>query len=190
MADFVRQVAKYMFTNELKNSVVPHIVNKDDEQFASTHVISPTGQELSRVFVCGTLTEVEDIGADTSYYRARLVDQTGAIAVYAGEYQPEAVAAIEDVEIPAYVGVVGKINLFETPDKTIIPSIRAESVFVIDEDTIRTWSFMAARNLITYIDDPTIEVEPKALAEAHYGDQNAEYKEMAIKALEYLLNGE
>lgn len=190
MADFKREVARYMFTNELKNSVVPHVVNQDDEQFSSTHVISPTGQEISRVFVCGTLTEVEDVGADTAYYKARLVDPTGAIAVYAGEYQPDAVAAIEAIQVPEYIGVVGKINLFTTPDKTVIPSIRAEDVFVVDEDTIRTWSFMAARNLITHIDDPAIDTESKALAEAHYGNKNAEYKEMAIKALEYLLNVE
>ena len=150
------------------------------------HAVTPTGQDVGRVLICGTLTEMEDIGNDNPYYKGRLVDQTGAISIYAGNYQPDALAAMEVIAPPSYIAVVGKIAMFTTEDGTVVPSVRPESITEIDEDVIRTWVFMTAKNLIELIEDPT-KTKAKEIATEKYGDVRADYKAIATSALESLL---
>jgi len=186
MAKFTRQVSKYLFAKEVKATNIQYAVENKDSQFTSMHSVTPTGQDVVRVFICGTLTEVEDIGKNNPYYKGRLVDQTGAISIYAGDYQPDALKAMEEIVAPAHIAVIGKISMFETEDGTKIPSVRPESITEIDEDTIRTWTFMTARNLIEHIQD-TKESKARTMATEAYGDVTAEYKTMAIDALKTLL---
>ena len=131
------------------------------------------------------LHQVEDIGNDTPYYKGRLVDPTGAISVYAGQYQPDAVRSIEELEVPVWVAIIGKISIFTTEDGTKIPSIRAESISKIDEDAIRTFTYMAASNMITHIEHETTDMKTKAIE--LYGDLTSEYKAEAVTALKSLL---
>ena len=186
MAKFERQIARYLFAKEIRTTNVQFAVENKDSQFTSMHSVTPTGQDVGRVFICGTLTEVEDIGNDSPYYKGRLVDQTGAISIYAGNYQPDALKAMEEIVPPAHIAVIGKISMFETEDGTKIPSVRPESITEIDEDTIRTWTFMAARDLIEHIKGTDGEAARKMATEA-YGDVSAEYKTMAMDALRSLL---
>ena len=186
MARFDRQVAWFLFAKEVADSRISFTVDNEDSQDSSVHVITPTGQDVGRVFICGTLTQVEDIGENDPYFKARLVDPTGAIRVYAGNYQPDAAKVLEEIEIPVYVAIVGKISLFTTEDGTVVPSIRAESVAEVDEDTIRTWTFMAARNLIDHIEDKEgSDIKKAALEE--YGEVTDDFKAMAVSALQSLL---
>ena len=187
MGKFERQVAKYLFAEEIKNTVIQYTIENEDSQFSSMHAVTPTGQDVGRVFICGTLTEVEDIGNDNPYFKGRLVDQTGAISIYAGNYQPDALAAMEIIATPSYVAVVGKIAMFTTEDGAIIPSVRPESITEIDEDVIRTWVFMTAKNMIELIEDPT-KTKAKEMAVEQYGDVRADYNDMAVNALESLLD--
>ena len=186
MAKFERQISKYLFAKEIRATNIQYAVENKDSQFTSMHSVTPTGQDVGRVFICGTLTEVEDIGNDNPYYKGRLVDQTGAISIYAGNYQPDALKAMEEIVPPAHIAVIGKISMFQTEDGTKIPSLRPESITEIDEDNIRTWTFMAAKNLIEHINDPG-ESKARTMATEAYGDVNAEYKTMAIDALKSLL---
>jgi len=186
MASFKRQISRYLFAKEIRATNKQFTVKSEDEKFDSMHAVTPTGQDVGRVFICGTLTEVEDIGNDNPYYKGRLVDQTGAISIYAGNYQPDALKAMEEIVAPAHIAVIGKISMFETEDGTKIPSVRPESITEIDEDTIRTWTFMAAKNLIEHIKGTDGEEVRKMATEA-YGDVSTEYKTMAVDALKSLL---
>ena len=186
MTDFKRQISKYLFAKEVRATNIQYIVENKDNQFNSMHSVTPTGQDVGRVFICGTLTEVEDIGNDNPYYKGRLVDQTGAISIYAGNYQPDALKVIEEIVPPVHIAVIGKISMFQTEDGTNIPSIRPESITEIDEDTIRTWTFMAAKNLIEHMKGTDGEEVRKMATEA-YGDVSEEYKTMAVDALKSLL---
>ena len=186
MKKFVRQISRYLFAKEIRATNIQYAVENKDSQFTSMHSVTPTGQDVGRVFICGTLTEVEDIGQDNPYYKGRLVDQSGAISIYAGNYQPDALKAMEEIDTPAHIAVIGKIAMFETEDGTKIPSVRPESITEIDEDTIRTWTFMTAKNLIEHINGTDGEKARTMAAEA-YGDVNAEYKIMAMDALRSLL---
>ena len=112
---YKREVAKYLFAHEIKGTSLQFTVeNKDDSKFSSVHVITPTGQDVGRVLVCGTLTESEDIGDNDSYFRGRIIDPTGATILYVGNYQPDALRSMGIIQPPAHVAAVGKINLFTT----------------------------------------------------------------------------
>lgn len=185
MGKYTRQISRYLFAKEIRETNIQYAIENKDSKFTSMHSVTPTGQDVGRVFTCGTLTEVEDIGNDNPYYKGRLVDQTGAISIYAGNYQPDALKAMEEIVPPTYIAVIGKISMFQTEDGTNIPSIRPESITEINEDTIRTWTFMAARNLIEHIQD-TKESKARTMAVEAYGDVRTTYKTMAIDALKSL----
>ena len=186
MADFKRQVARYLFAKEVRATTVQYVEESKDDQFNSMHSVTPTGQDIGRVFICGTLTEVEDIGIENPYYKGRLVDQTGAISIYVGNYQPDALRVMDEIVPPIHIAVIGKISMFETDDGTKIPSIRPESITEIDDDTIRTWTFMAAKNLIEHMKGTDGEKAREMATEA-YGDVSEEYKTRAVDALKSLL---
>jgi len=74
-----------------------------------------------------------------------VVDPTGSILIYAGQYQPEAAQILANMEAPAYVAVVGKPNLYQTEDGNIIISLRAESIQQVDKATRDQWIMDTAR---------------------------------------------
>ena len=148
MAGFSREVAKRIFAEELKNSNYSFRDGEDQHQYAPSYLLTPTGAKCNRVFVVGTITEKDDIGSDTEYWRGRVVDPTGSILIYAGQYQPEAAQILACMETPAYVAVVGKPNLYQTDDGNIIISLRAESIQRVDENTRNQWIIDTARRTL------------------------------------------
>ncbi|EQD68684.1 hypothetical protein B2A_00326, partial [mine drainage metagenome] len=92
-----------------------------------TYLISPYGARIGRALMAGRLTPAERIGTDERqpFYRARLTDPTGEIAVTAGSYQPRAMAALLRLTDPATVLVVGRPHLYRGRDRTAFVSIRA-----------------------------------------------------------------
>jgi RPA family protein len=145
MAGFSREVARRIFVEELKSSNYSFRDGEDQHQYAPQYLLTPTGAKCNRVFMVGTLTEKDDIGGDTEYWRGRVVDPTGSILIYAGQYQPEAAQILAGIEAPAFVAVVGKPNLYQTEDGNIIISVRAESIQQVDEVTRTQWIMDTAR---------------------------------------------
>lgn len=152
MAGFSREVAKRIFAEELKNSNYSFRDGEDQHQYAPSYLLTPTGAKCNRVFIVGTLTEKDDIGSDTEYWRGRVVDPTGSILIYAGQYQPEAAQILACMDAPSYVAVVGKPNLYRTDDGNIIISLRAESISRVDENTRNQWIIDTARRTLERLD--------------------------------------
>ncbi len=152
MAGFSREVAKRVFAEELKSSNYSFRDGVDQNQYAPSYLLTPTGAKCNRVFVVGTLTEKDNIGTDKEYWRGRVVDPTGSILIYAGEYQPEAAHILANMEAPSYVAVVGKPNLYQTDDGNIIISLRAESISRVDENTRDQWIIDTARCTLERLD--------------------------------------
>ena len=148
MAGFSREVASRIFAEELKSSNYSFRDGEDQHQYAPQYLLTPTGAKCNRVFMVGTLTEKDDIGGDTEYWRGRVVDPTGSILIYAGQYQPEAAQILANMEVPAFVAVVGKPNLYQTEDGNIIISLRAESIQRVDEATRNQWIMDTARRTL------------------------------------------
>lgn len=206
MAGFSREVARRIFVEELKSSNYSFRDGEDQHQYAPQYLLTPTGAKCNRVFMVGTLTEKDDIGGDTEYWRGRVVDPTGSILIYAGQYQPEAAQILANMEAPAYVAVVGKPNLYQTEDGNIIISLRAEAIQPVDEETRNQWIMDTARRTLERLavlknagpasvsgDFATADKVPAASpaqdaqrALEHYHTDIDHYKQMVIRALSSL----
>jgi RPA family protein len=181
-----REVAKRVFAREFNDAT--YTFKESDEERAPNFALLPTGDRANRVFVVGTLTETEDIGDDSEYWRGRVVDPTGTFFIYAGQYQPEAAAFLRDTEPPAYVSVVGKPRTFETDDGSINVSLRPESITPVDEATRDRWVVETAERTLDRIeafDDDTNEYAAM-VTERYDASLLDSYREEVLTALESL----
>ena len=149
-ADLSREVARRVFATEFNDST--YTFKESDDERAPNYALLPTGDRANRVFIVGTLTETEDVGDDSEYWRGRVVDPTGTFFVYAGQYQPEAAAVLRDTEPPAYVAIVGKPRTYETDDGTVNVSVRPESIAVVDDATRDRWVVETAERTLDRIE--------------------------------------
>lgn len=134
-----RQPAKRAFAAEFEDA--SEIFRESDEDRAPKFAVLPTGERANRVFAVGTLTETQDVAKspDNEYWQGRVVDRTGTFFVYAGQYQPEAMAALRSMETPEYVAVVGKPRSYETDDGDTRVSLTPESITIVDQETRDRW---------------------------------------------------
>jgi len=142
-----REVAFRVFAGEIAGS---SLEIKGDDEAAPSYLITPLGLMLNRVFVAGRLTEKSMKGTDSEpVWNAVVKDVTGNFYLQAGRFQPEAAAAIADLdenENP-YVGIVAKIRTWtNNEDKTYV-NLRPERIVRIDEDTYNAWLLDTAKDL-------------------------------------------
>ncbi len=203
MSEFTREVAGRIFSQELRDSDLT--IREHEDQYAPLYLITPTGARCNRVFVVGTLTERDNVGAETDYWRGRIADPTGSILVYAGQYQPDAAQALADTELPSFVAVVGKPSVYEPEDGTRLISIRAESVQKVDAATRDRWIVDTARRTLERLDnfessikegpdafsngkqlmdEPSEEISDAAKAQLYYNTDLKQYRQMVVTALQ------
>ncbi len=165
-----------------------HALPKGEEQYEAQTYLSPTGRIVAKIMIAGVATEKEDIGKDQSLWRMRVADPSGAIGVMAGMYQPEAMQAIAQLEIPCHVVVVGKLNVYEPESESRIVSIRPDSVTIVDgqtkDDIVLDAALSTARSIKKTTADPEIM---KRAAEAYDGHDQEAYMLVAQQAIESLL---
>lgn len=178
-----REVAKRVFASEFNDA--SYTFKETDDDRAPVYVLLPTGDRANRVFIVGTLTETEDVGDESEYWRGRVVDPTGTFFVYAGQYQPEAASTLRDLHPPEYVAITGKPRTYETDDGTVNVSIRPESITRVDATTRDRWVTETANHTITRIKNFTAESNQyAAMAREHYGTNTDHYRDAVITALE------
>ncbi|PSQ05855.1 DNA-binding protein [Halobacteriales archaeon QS_6_71_20] len=180
-----REVARRVFAAEYNDA--SYTFKESEDERAPLYLLLPTGERANRVFVVGTLTEKEDVGEDSEYWRGRIVDPTGTFFTYAGQYQPEAASALRELEPPAYVAVVGKPRTYETDDGSVNVSVRPESIATVDAATRDRWvTETAARTLdrIEAFDDEGNEYA--RMARDRYDLPVEEHRDAAVAALRSL----
>jgi len=180
---FEREPARRVFASELREC--RYQFREGDDEKSPTFVLLPTGERCNRVFIVGTLTEKQRQGEQNVFYRGRVVDPTGTFFVMAGSYQPEAMQQLARIETPAFVAVIGKPSLYQTPDGTYLVSVRVESVTVVDKDTRELWILDAARATLDRLDVAAGGASPDAArAREHYATlEPAVFRKMAYDAL-------
>ena len=180
-----REVARRVFATEFNDG--SHTFRESDDERAPVYALLPTGQRANRVFVVGTLTETEDVGEDSEYWRGRIVDPTGTFFAYAGQYQPEAAAALRELEAPAYVAVVGKPRTYETDEGTVNVSLQPESITAVNDTTRDRWVAETAERTLDRIEAFDDEAnEYGRMARERYGEDLDLYREAVVAALESL----
>jgi RPA family protein len=147
---FEREPARRVFAAELRECRYQFKDGEDEK--SPTFVLLPTGERCNRIFLVGTLTEKQRQGDQNIFYRGRVVDPSGTFFVMAGSYQPEAMQQLAKIETPAFVAVVGKPNLYQTPDGAFLVSVRVESITVVDKDTRDIWVLDTAARTLDRID--------------------------------------
>ncbi len=139
-----RETAWRVFATELNSSTLEI---KAQEEKMPSYVVSPLGAKINRVLIAGVMTEKENIGSpDDPMWKARIQDVSGNYYISVGRYQPEASAAMADLEIPCFVAAVGRVKAYtpENGDRTYI-SVRPEHIMKIDEDTRKDWLLETAK---------------------------------------------
>ncbi len=185
----MREVARRAFAREYNDA--SYTFKESDDERAPLYLLLPTGERANRVFLVGTLTEKEDVGEDSEYWRGRIVDPTGTFFTYAGQYQPEAASALRELEPPAYVAVVGKPRTYETDDGSVNVSVRPESISAVDAETRDRWVVETARRTLERVEAFDDEGNEYALmAREEYDLPMEEYTDAAIAALESLDAGD
>src|SRR5450756_2084684 len=152
---YKREPAVRLFAQELSQTTVA--VSKDQgekaDRFAPSYSYSPTGARINRVFIVGTLTEIDEIGGDSNFIKGRLVDATGAINIMAGQYQPEVSGVLRRLsdKLPAFVAIVGKPNIYKPKDGGSYTSIRPESVQIVDLRAVEMFTAETAKRTVERI---------------------------------------
>jgi len=149
-AAFEREPARRVFAAELRECRYQFKDGEDEK--SPTFVLLPTGERCNRIFLVGTLSEKQRQGDQNIFYRGRVVDPSGTFYVMAGSYQPEAMQQLAKIDTPAFVAVVGKPNLYQTPDGAFLVSVRLESITIVDKETRDLWVLDAAARTLDRID--------------------------------------
>jgi len=76
MAGFAREVARRVYSSELRDSDLTFRENED--QYAPLYLITPTGARCNRVLLVGTLTERDNLGDEVEYWRGRVAAPPGS----------------------------------------------------------------------------------------------------------------
>ncbi len=179
-----REVARRAFAAEFNDAT--YTFKESDDDRAPVYSLLPSGQRANRVFVVGTLTETEDVGDDSEYWRGRIVDPTGTFFAYAGQYQPEATSVLRETETPAYAAVAGKPRSYETDEGDVNVSLRPESITVVDGETRNRWVVETADRTLDRIEAFDEADEYAAMAKTQYDPDLSVYRDQAIAALEDL----
>ena len=145
-----REVSWRVFAEEFASSTMEH---SGEGEKPVSYIVTPLGARINRMLVVGVATEVEDVGEEGKpRYRARIADQTGEFYVSAGEYQPEAAAALSKIAPPAFVAVVGKSRAYSPEEGVTYLSIRPERISEVDASARDHWLLETARSTALRID--------------------------------------
>ena len=202
----MREVAWRLFASEYNDATLE--MDGGGER-APSYVVTPLGAKVNRIFVVGVITDVENVGSDNQpMWRARVSDPTGTFHIYAGQYQPEAAAALSKLRPPVFGAIVGKSRVYSPESGTVYTSIRPERIKAVDEAVRDYWILEACRSLRKRLDamaqaqkmDPLTKEGlakagvKEAIAEGivqavnHYGKVDlSRYTAMLAEGLRYLL---
>lgn len=161
----LREPAWRVTARELESSLEEE---RGEGERAVSYLLSPFGARMNRVLVTGTLSPAEPLGRDESqpFWRARLSDPTGTVAVTAGTFQPRAMAALRSTNAPQPAVVVGKVHLYRGRDGVGYVSVRAEAVRFVAEAQERSVLAEIVRQTLDRLDllerlvrDPALSTE-------------------------------
>ncbi|HVL48013.1 MAG TPA: hypothetical protein VM889_05610, partial [Candidatus Thermoplasmatota archaeon] len=140
-----REVAQRVFAAEFGPSTLEF---KEGGERSPSYVVTPLGARVNRLLVVGVLTSKENVGQGGDMWRAQIHDPTGTFNVYAGQYQPEAAAALAEIKPPAVVAVVGKSRTYSPEGGVVYTSIRPESIRVVDVGERDRWIVETAKHTL------------------------------------------
>jgi RPA family protein len=131
-----REAAWRVFASEYNDATIEI---KGEGEKTPSYVVTPLGAKVNRLFVIGVLTDVENVSEGGDLVRAHISDPTGVFTLYSGQYQQDATTALSNIEVPAFVAVVGKARTYTPEGGTLYVSIRPETVIEVDATVRDQW---------------------------------------------------
>jgi hypothetical protein len=120
---------------------------KATEEKMPSYIVSPLGAKINRVLISGVLTEKENVGSEEEpMWRGRVQDVSGSFFINVGKFQPEASAAIADLEAPCFIAAVGRVRAYTTDDGRTFITVRPEHIVKIDEKIRNDWILETAKS--------------------------------------------
>ncbi|MFO8050092.1 MAG: hypothetical protein R6V01_00125 [Thermoplasmatota archaeon] len=133
----IREVAQRVFAVEYNGS---QHEDRGLEENAPNYVITPLGTSANRVYFTGVMMTKTNTGSeDSPQFRVEVRDPTGTFYLYAGQFQPDAINSLSQLEAPSLVGVVGKVRTFVKDDGTFYASVKPEVIFPVDVPQRDRW---------------------------------------------------
>jgi RPA family protein len=112
---------------------------KGEEQKKPGYLITPLGAKINRIYLVGVLTDAENIAEGGDFIRAHISDPTGVFTIYSGQYQPETTETLQNIEVPAYVAIVGKTRTYAPEEGELFISVRPEIIKEVNPETRDRW---------------------------------------------------
>jgi RPA family protein len=139
-----RQPAWRIFASEYNDSKVEL---KGEGEMTPSYVVTPLGAKVNRIFIIGVITDIENVSEGGEFVRAHISDPTGVFTLYSGQYQQEITDALTNIEVPAFVAVVGKTRTY-IPEEggDLYTSIRPERIIEVDADIRDQWILETCKN--------------------------------------------
>jgi len=137
-----RELAWRVFAGEYNDSTLEI---KGVGEKTPSHIITPLGSKVNRLFVVGVLTDVENVSEGGEFVRAHISDPTGVFTLYSGQFQQDATDQLLNIDAPAFVAVVGKIRTYTPDDGELYVSIRPETVREVTADARARWILETCR---------------------------------------------
>jgi len=138
-----REAAWRVFAGEYNDSTVEI---KGTGEMSPSYIVTPLGAKINRLFVIGVLTDVENISEQGELVRAHISDPTGVFTLYSGQYQQDATDALQDIEVPAFVAVIGKSRTYIPEEGTLYVSIRPENIVEVNAQIRDKWILETCQN--------------------------------------------
>jgi len=140
-----RETAWRIFAGELNNS---SLEKKGADEKSPSYLITPLGAMVNRVMIAGVLLEKTNTGTEEEpMWKGRIQDVSGSFFINVGKFQPEASAAMVDIETPSFVAVVGKVRTYTADDGRVFVSVRPERIINIDDATRNFWVLESAQSM-------------------------------------------
>lgn len=184
-----------VFADEFNDS--PHNYKLSEDDRAPKYTLLPTGEQVNRVFIVGSITNIEERESENGVFvMARINDTVDTFYMSASpQYQSQAAAALRDMEAPTYAAIVGKVAQYDTQDGETRVEIRPESVSEVSESDRNQWVAETARatrdRVERYLDAVEGDGEmPQAveMAEEEYDADLGGYLDTAETALANVFN--
>jgi len=160
-----RETAWRMFAKEFNDATLD--INSGEEK-APSYVVTPLGAKTNRLFIVGVVTEIDEVGSgETPMLRARIADPTGSYYLSAGQFQPEAMAALRELKVPEFVAVVGKAKVYAPDDTVRLLSIRPEIIQKCDSKLRDYWVYETAVSTMRRIEmmEEALKMDPPSAQE-------------------------
>jgi len=138
-----REAAWRVFAGEFNDSTFEI---KGDGDMKPSYVITPLGAKINRIFISGVLTDVENVSENSELIRAHVSDPTGVFTIYSGNYQQDITDKLKNIDVPAFVAIIGKSRTYIPEEGTMFVSIRPEDVVEVDSSVRDRWILDTCQN--------------------------------------------